>query len=316
MNSALQSQIASKPVEKSILELDARTKDSPLPKDRSHTVGPFSVLDLSRQPIAPSSSKAVEENAPISGQSDVADTTSPHTAESFESFNIMDDLLEDPSLFQVDFSWPYFPSTSDSYYFPEVEFRTNPSSEFNLATYSEPVLPHEPSNSLHDPSHDLTRSSAPATLLKDVSSSDAEMLLRHFDEQVIAHFSSLPPGEKRHWTILNIRSAILTLANITYMRPSHTSNAQVANLLALLAISARHLAHQNSIQGTHGASDWLSMSEATLRQAKEHLQYSLKSEVRLPARAKYKDQVMALSSMLAFAVRGSIRQHFMAVDNH
>ena len=77
----------------------------------------------------------------------------------------------------------------------------------------------------------------------------------------------------------------------------------MANLMALLAISAQHLADQNAAQDTQTASYWRKIGDSAIQQAKEHLQHSLKNEIRGPNRAKYKDQVMAISALLAFAVR-------------
>ena len=148
-----------------------------------------------------------------------------------------------------------------------------------------------------------TNPSAPETSLRDIPPADAQILLKHFNDQVVTQFSSLPPGEKPHWTILNVRSAVLTLSNITYIQTLCTSNAAMTNLMALLAMSAHHLAHQNSSQHMQTASHWRKIGDSAIQHAKAHLQHSLKNEVRGLNRAKYKDQVMAISAMLAFAVR-------------
>jgi len=90
---------------------------------------------------------------------------------------------------------------------------------------------------------------------------------------------------------------------MTFMQTSRNSNAAIANLMALLAISAYHLAHQKTLEHSPDVSYWRKIGSLASQQAKEHLQISLKTEVSGEGHAKYKDQVMALSAMLAFAVR-------------
>ena len=308
MNTALQSDLASRPVDESISELDMHSKHASAfaSANRSHAVGPFGVLDFTgvHQAAGISSSvtpeQSVESNiVPVH----VPDTTSPHTDLSLESLNNIDDFLDWPDLFELDFASPDFPSSGISYALPEGSLQIEAPHQFDQVTYTQ----QDSSNRQRDQqSRDLplmTKISAPETSLGEIPLADAQTLLKHFNDQVIAQFSSLPPSEKPHWTILNVQSAVLTLANITYIQTSCTSNAAMANLMALLAMSGHHLAHQNASQHTETASYWRNIGDSAIQQAKEHLQHSLKNEIRGPNRAKYKDQVMAISALLAFAVR-------------
>ena len=306
MNSALQSELASRPVDESISELEMRSRAASASANRSHAVGPFGVLDYTgaEQPAGVSSivtpEQSVESNiVAVEGP----DTTSPHTDLSLESLNNIDDFLDWPDLFELDFASPDFPSNGISYALPQGSLQMEAPSRFDQVTYPQQVC----SNQQYDQqSRDLplmTSTSAPETSLGEIVPADAQTLLKHFNDQVIAQFSSLPPSEKPHWTILNVQSAVLTLANITYIQTSCTSNAAMANLMALLAMSGHHLAHQNASQHTETASYWRNIGDSAIQQAKQHLQHSLKSEIRGPNRAKYKDQVMAISALLAFAVR-------------
>ena len=305
MNSALQSDLASRPLDESISELDMRSRHASASANRSHAVGPFGVLDFTGgQQAAGVSSIATPEQSVESNivAVEVPDTTSPHTDLSLESLNNIDDFLDWPDLFELDFESPDFPPGA----LPEGTLQMEAPYRFDQVTYPQQLC----SNQQHDQqSCDLplmTNPSAPETSLGGIPPADAQTLLKHFKDQVIAQFSSLPPSEKSHWNILNVQSAVLTLANITYIKTSCTSNAAMANLMALLAMSGHHLAHQTTSQHTETASYWRDIGDSAIQRAKEHLQHSLTNEIRGSNRAKYKDHVMAISALLAFAVRYSV----------
>ena len=306
MNSALRSDLASGPIDESITELDTRSKHASASANRTYAVGPFGVLDFSgtQQPAealatTPPQQRLETNDLPV----DVPDTTSPDTDLSLESLNNIDNFLDWQDLFQLDFVSPDFAMDDVYYPPPEESLELEASYRSGQRTYPQQAS----TNQIYDQeSHNLpllTNSAAPETSLRDISPSYAQTLLKHFNDQVIAHFSPLPPDEKAHGTILNVQSAILTLANITYIQTSCVSHAAMANLMALSAISAHHLAHQNDPHQAQIAPCWRRIGDSAIRQAKEHLQHSLKNEVQGPNRAKYKDQVMAISAMLAFSVR-------------
>ena len=306
MNSALQAELASRPVDESISELEMRSRDASASANRSHSVGPFGVLDFTgAQQTAGISSivtpgQSVESNiVAVEGP----DTTSPHTDLSLESLNNIDDFLGWPDLFELEFASPDFLSSGISYALPEGSLQMEAPYRFDHVTYPQQVCSNQQRDQQSCDLPLITNTSAPEISLGEIVPADAQTLLRHFNDQVIAQFSSLPPGEKPHWTILNVQSAVLTLANITYIQTSCTSSAAMANLMALLAMSGHHLAHQNASQHTETASHWQNIGDSAIQQAKQHLQHSLKNEIRGSNRAKYKDQVMAISALLAFAAR-------------
>ena len=306
MNSALQSDLASRPVDQSISELDMRSRHASASANRSHAVGPFGVLDFTEvQQAAGISSIATPEQSVESNMVavEVPDTTSPHTDLSLESLNNIDDFLDWPDLFELDFASPDFPPNGISYALPEGSLQMEAPYRFDQVTYPQQVCSNQERDQQSRDLPLVTNPSAPETSLGEIPPADAQTLLKHFNDRAIAQFSSLPPSEKAHWTILNVQSAVLTLANITYLRTLSTSNAAMANLMALLAMSGHHLAHENASQHTETAFYWRNIGDSAIQQAKEHLQHSLKNEIRGPSRAKYKDQVMAISALLAFAVR-------------
>lgn len=135
---------------------------------------------------------------------------------------------------------------------------------------------------------------------------DAPLLLKHFNEQVIAQMGSLPINEKSPWRILNVPSAIVTMSHLTVfdMAKDDIKHANLANFYALIAVSSYHLSLNPTSfpslarQGDH----WKKLSEKTYEAAKHHLQLSLEMESRLPNKAKYKDQLMAVAAILATSV--------------
>ena len=305
MNAALQSELASRPVDESIMELETRSKNTSPSANRSQAVGPFGVLDFTgtqRSVETPSIANPEQSLESHTAPVDVPNTTSPQTDLSFESLNNMDDFLDWPDLFELDFNSPELTSSGIGYALPAGSPGIEDSYRFDQ--HNRPQQADSDQEYDQQP-HDLpllTSHNPPEASLRNITPADAQSLLKHFNDQVIAHISSLPPSEKPHWFIFNVQSAILTLANVTFMQTSSSSHATLANLMALLAMSAHHLAHQTHSNCTLRASHWRNIGESAIRHAKEHLQHSLRTEVRGPNRAKYKDQIMALSAMLAYAV--------------
>ena len=201
MNSALQSDLASRPVGESISELDMHSRHASASANRSHAVGPFGVLDFTGVQQAAGISSIVTPDQSVESNVvavEVPDTTSPHTDLSLESLNNIDDFLDWPDLFELDFASPDFPSSGISYALPEGGLQREAPYRFDQVTYPQYVC----SNQQRDQqSRDLplvTNTSAPETSLGDIPPADAQTLLKHFNDQVIAQFSSLPPSEKPH----------------------------------------------------------------------------------------------------------------------
>ncbi|CAN9343755.1 unnamed protein product [Alternaria alternata] len=131
---------------------------------------------------------------------------------------------------------------------------------------------------------------------------DAKVLLKHFRDVVISQFAPLPMHSKSPWEILNWSNAVHTLADITFLQSSNVKHANLANLFAIIGWSA------HTITKTQNYPDVLSYQRGTQildyasRHAKSHMQESLKSETAGPGKSKYKDQLMALFSLVALAV--------------
>lgn len=140
-------------------------------------------------------------------------------------------------------------------------------------------------------------------------SSEAPLLLKHFNEEVITQMGSLPINEKSAWRTLNFSSAVMTLSQLTILGfdRSTIKRANLANFLAVIAMSALHLSLNPNVQrDTSDACNqphyWKSLSERTYEAAKNFLRCSLFTECTLQNKAKYKDQLMAVGAVLAIAV--------------
>ena len=143
-------------------------------------------------------------------------------------------------------------------------------------------------------------------------SSDAPLLLKHFNEVVITQMGSLPINEKSAWRTLNFPSAVLTLSQLTILgfERSTIKRANLANFFALIAVSALHWSLSHNVRtNTTDASDnsyyWKALSERTYEAAKNFLRSSLSIECTSLSKAKYKDQLMAVGAVLATAVSRS-----------
>ncbi|KAL4883523.1 fungal-specific transcription factor domain-containing protein [Aspergillus karnatakaensis] len=136
--------------------------------------------------------------------------------------------------------------------------------------------------------------------------SEAPVLLRHFNDEVIDQMGSLPINEKSTWRTLSFPLALVTLSDLTVLHKSRSEikHANIANFYALIAVSAFHLA-LNSVAFPaleRGENYWSDLSSHTYAAAKRHLHESLQNECSLPRKAKYKEQLIAIGAILATAI--------------
>ncbi|KAL1885829.1 hypothetical protein Plec18167_001325 [Paecilomyces lecythidis] len=131
---------------------------------------------------------------------------------------------------------------------------------------------------------------------------DAPLLLRHFRDYVIPLMMPLPNSAKSPYRILNLPAALLTLSDITVFDEKDVKSARLANLYGILACSAYHKSRNLPADSGQSKEYWETVSEQAHRQARDSLQKSLLTEVQGAQKAKYKDQLMAIFSLTAFAV--------------
>ncbi|KAF4446776.1 arginine metabolism regulation ii [Fusarium albosuccineum] len=135
---------------------------------------------------------------------------------------------------------------------------------------------------------------------------DAPLLLKHFNDDVISQMGSLPINEKSAWRTLHYPSAVMTMSQLTVLdtNKDQIKHANLAIFYALIAVSAFHLSLNSTTfpalarPGDH----WKCLSNRTYDAAKHHLKLSLEKECQPPNKAKYKEQLMGISSVLATAL--------------
>jgi arginine metabolism regulation protein II len=132
---------------------------------------------------------------------------------------------------------------------------------------------------------------------------DAQILLKHFKNVLIPQFSPLPMTAKSPWEILVCSAAVQTYADMTYLEGHNIKHASKANFFAILACSAHHITKTQLIFDALPLERGLRVLEYASLRAKRHMQESLAFETSGPQRAKYKDQLMAIFSLIALAVR-------------
>ncbi|KAI1629157.1 arginine metabolism regulation protein II [Exophiala viscosa] len=306
MSTALRSNLADKPIDETLAELDARSKVVPSASVDGMAVGPFGVFSLEeecRNPQPHGESTQLVAGAP-SPECLEPEEALPSVG-SLDTLNDMHDFLDWPDLFDLDF-------TSDISLLQDFDGGFE-----EIITQRQTIDSQNPSD--QQPTSDIVMLSqgnvtnaslvnASVALLpivkratpKDLRPEQAEILLRHFKDHVILHMQPAPLPKKSPWDI-HLDSAIVTLARLTYMSSQAISHAALANLLALLALSARHLSTQQMGDGDAPQSHWQEFATKTIDEAKENLQSSLRNEIRGPNVAKYKEQLMAVLAMLAFA---------------
>jgi arginine metabolism regulation protein II len=137
----------------------------------------------------------------------------------------------------------------------------------------------------------------------ELSQDDTQMLLKHTKDHCFPQLWSSPLGKKSPLET-HLTAAVLTFASMTYLAPRQISHASFTNVLALLAISSKHLAAQIRNEDSDKSEHWNQYAESAYQKAKQHLDYSLSTEVS-PKVAKYKDLIMAVSTIVSFSVRAT-----------
>jgi arginine metabolism regulation protein II len=131
---------------------------------------------------------------------------------------------------------------------------------------------------------------------------DAQFLLRHFREAIIPQFGPLPMNCRSPWESMNWSTAVQTHAELTWLQSSSVKHANQANLFAIIGCSAHMVARLPPTTTELDSVRGMQILEYASRRAKKHMQESLRLETSGEGKAKYKDQLMAIFSLIALAV--------------
>ncbi|KAJ9604923.1 hypothetical protein H2200_010312 [Cladophialophora chaetospira] len=278
-STAMTTKIASHDLTASLSSIDSRFKDASNPQNPA--VGPFGVIDFRAPSYEPptaavSEQISAEKQMPTFGEGSLE---SPSTEGILSNPN---DFLDWADLLALDYD-----------------------DDLSFLAVTSPELPSLPAQRdlLHEddiqPRRGAHATPSPPGLI-DLESPATQELLRYFRYQVIPRFSAIPIGHKSPWKILNAAAAVQTLAEATYLGDNQIKHANLANLYAILAISA-HTRACDPANSEYPSEYWQQLSDQACTQAKSHLQRSLKSETQGIGKCKYKDQLMMIIAMAAFA---------------
>lgn len=176
-----------------------------------------------------------------------------------------------------------------------LEFSVTPSQKYSKQHIN-------PQNLLFD---SQTPPSALAELDEVQVLQNSQYLLRHFRDNVIPQFGPLPMNCRSPWETLNWSSAIQTHAELTWLQGSNVKHATQANLFALLGCSAHMVAKVSPSSSELDSVRAMQTLEYASKRAKRHMQESLRLEAAGEGKSRYKDQLMAMFSLIALAVSRS-----------
>lgn len=296
MSTSMTAKMPSDSLDASLSRLDAQVKDvdTSTAQSQDATIGPFGIIDFRAsgvQPLPTATSDQVDSEKP-----------NPVFEDAFDHSPITDGLLSNPNdfldwsdLLALDYEYDVF--FSDATFPNELLNLDSQITDSRIPLRSGDVSqPH-----LSDAgSFDQITPSPPGSI--DLTSPTVQKLLRYFRNQVIPRFSVIPDGYKSPWKISNASAAVQTLAEATYLGSNGVKHANLANLYAVLAISAHSLACVPE-DFSHSIEYWQELSTQASNQAKAHLQVSLQKETHGVGKCKYKDQFMMMLAMAAYAVR-------------
>ena len=291
-------------IDTSLAEVDARSRDAKFQSTGDIAIGPFSVIDMtptsSIEPLPRSvhTTNETEGNetvqAPTPSVSDMPSLTLDPSSMMVDSLSEMDDFLHWSDLFD--------PAAVPSGLTPQPLLEPMDSLEFSTALRVAQADTNAegnfiPNGRMITPQHTPVDTGSSVDVLTDVP-----FLLKHFQDHVIAQMMAMPLGEKSPWKILNVPAAVLTYSDMTFLGSQNINHARLANLYGILACSAYHLSLNLDFGSKQSPEHWILVADQSHWKAKEHMQISLKQEIHEPKKAKYKDQLMAICAMTAFAV--------------
>ena len=312
MSTSLVASLGSNSVDGSLAEIDAKTKDTTSFALPNLSIGPFSVLNLNVM-------AREEEACNIYHRTEIIDSvgesqTTPSSAGPFDPILNFSDTLQWADLFELDFESILMaqelvngveaPNITTDVYTPT--FNDN---QFSQQADSALPCGIEVQRSRQNCRTSMEPEYGPIVLSEVGSVREAQDLLKHFQDCVVPQMSFMPANSKSPWRTLNLSEAVRTLAEMTYLGTGNVKHAGAANLYALLGCSAYHLSSNPTIQSGETVEYWGKISSSCMDKAKIHMQISLRHEFKGARKAKYKDQLMAILSMLASAVSIIARLH-------
>lgn len=300
MTSNLIDGLTARSVEESLTELDACTKDSNKIRNGAVGVGPFNVFSLSDRP----SPNQVEAN--IFAQDEDLPVDFP-TAPVSDPDSILDigNALGWNDLFGTGLDFASSGQNEQIYEDPLtlLDRVANQPAGFPQPFQQSDDFPSLGAGALMEPGTGNAHPMNALTVMTDTELlSYGGVLLKHFKDAVIPTYSPLPTNSRSPWEIMNCCAAVQTLADLTFLQAPDVKHANKANLYGTLACSAYTIAKTQQDYINLSFTKCEQIGDYAGRRAKKNLQDSLRSETSGPQKAKYKDQLMAVNTLIALAV--------------
>lgn len=300
MSLKIVSGLASKSVDASLTEVEMHSRDSNVLHRGTVNIGPFSVFSLSNPCEANDLGTPVfrhEIDEPL------------NTLD--ESFSDLESLLDAGNLTGFDdllhvghdlISFPLDEQLHEDSLTSPAHAATTPIEVQSGGSVND-------SPNLHDKSMNVHKGMTLSLNHFSTQATEAELLthgqglLKYFKDALVPTYSPLPVCSKSPWETLNCCAAVHTLADLTYLQNSDVKQASMANLFGILACSAFTIAKKRSNLSSISSSMCEEFHDYASMRAKKCLQESLKAETWGQQKAKYKDQLMAFTTLIALAVR-------------
>ena len=300
MTSKLTAGLTSGSIDASLAEVDARTKEPNRLHNAAFDIRPFSVFSLSDSPTRDQLAGAAhgQDNEP---PIDFASTS----ISDLDSLLDVGNVLGWNDLFDIGLDFTNPSHDVQSHEEPLALLARVASQPFNMQqrenagqlTRLDTIEPVSPQIG------DIAPHSYARTEMTDMEVlSHGQVLLRYFKEVIIPTYSPLPIDSKSPWEIMNFNAAIQTLADMTYLESPDVKHANRANLFGTLACAAYTVADTQTDLAGVPAAKYLDIANHASRGAKKHMQDSLSTETRGISKARYKDQLMAINTLIALAV--------------
>lgn len=300
MSSELTAGLASGSIDASLAEVDARIKEPNRLHNAAFDIGSFSVFSSSDSSTHGQFAEATR------GQN-----TEPSIDFASTSISDLDSLLDVGNVF----GWNDLFDTGLDFTSPSHEEQSNEKPLALLARVaSQPFDMQYSDNASHltrldtfEPVNPQIEDIAPPSYgqieMTDIEVlSHGQILLRYFKDVIIPTYSPLPIDSKSPWEIMNCYAAIQTLADMTYLENPYIKYANRANLFGALACSAYTIAESRiDLAGLPAFKCQQIANHASMR-AKKHMQDSLRTETRGTFKARYKDQLMAIHTLIALTI--------------
>ena len=300
MTSRLAAGLTSGSVDASLIEVDAWTKNSDRLPIGVVTIGPFSAFSMSETPtpdLSEDPAQGLEIDPPIDF------TTASHS--DLDSLLDVGNVLGWNDLFDTGLDFTIPSHDEQSYEDPSplpatvidqpCQVQDGESSDgFIRLGVVKPVDPEEATIACSP--------SAPTEMTDEEVLFHGQALLKYFKDVVVPTYSPLPMNTRSPWEIMNCYAAVQTLADMTFFNLPNVKHANKANLFGTFACSAFSMVETQSDWPALPTAKCQQIVEHASKRAKKHLQESLKTETCGPQKARYKDQLMAINTLIALAV--------------